>query len=228
MWLLSGFYRLPSLPVLPSFLPFLTLFGETYCSFLISVCTCLDWHIVHVFQKKSKASEFSLLREKKERSCPWGRELKGFSLLKNNSHVTRCFSLSHVLVLVQREGAGRMECPAVHPAGGSSQANGTLVFIPVFVWEGTELNVCRLRGSGVSTTYSCRVGTCSCCFISWGFFCVNWTHKFLAIRVARGSSGCRPCVEQSGLHPVSWAGRAVTLPRMALSHWWLGESISYC
>lgn len=34
----------------------------------------------------------------------------------------------------------------MHPAGGFAKVNGTLVFI----CEGTEPNVCRLWGSGVS------------------------------------------------------------------------------
>lgn len=179
----------------PGFCPlfFSLLFSVAYCGFLVSVFTCLGWHIRHFFQKKSKALQvfFVITKETEELSL---MERTYSSLLRNNSHVSCSFYLFHVLVY--REGLSSMECSSVHlcMCVYLKRVNGKLAFIPGFVCMGTLQNVCKFWGvsdQGLSFNTVLRGSQ------------LNWTYKFMEIRVARGSSGCRRCVKVQDCIPSS-------------------------
>lgn len=89
-----------------------------------------------------------------------------------------------------------MECSSVHlcMCVYLKRVNGKLAFIPGFVCMGTLQNDCKFWGvsdQGLSfNTVLCGSQ-------------LNWTYKFMEIRVAWGSSGCRWCVKVQDCIPSS-------------------------
>lgn len=104
---------------------------------------------MHFFQKKSKAFRVFFVMRKEAGAVLDGENL-GSSLQKNNSCVSCCFSVFHVLLLVQSDGLGSVVCSSVHLACVFLKVNGNVVIIQFFVCVGTVLNVCKLWGFGVS------------------------------------------------------------------------------